>query len=352
MTAFVTLFHSENTGSPFRVSCVESSVECAAVARIAEEWKDDVISSPLGEGDDRLVDDSGIVKRLNVRYAENRPKSMGEIFFQIQKAYPPIVPVQVPDRHKRLRSCARFIHARMDGGLSTGFGTDPDYLSVLDKAGEEQVRVALRIFVPNAAGVVVTSVRERPGVTVLMVNYEDVLRASRRGDSEIALFVAGVACPERRSFSAGRSHRRLAPFSFGGLVASDFSRLQGPKPSGSRDHAQRRGHYRVMLKPTAREICESDAWNVRLDRTDEDGPVCQHPNPAVYEHETLSASPGEMTWEVRGMNTAIPEECKVLLACEGGWDVVFIRAMISHDAIAGHACLQHRREKASFARTL
>ena len=30
------------------------------------------------------------------------------------------------------------------------------------------------------------------------------------------------------------------------------------------------------------------------------------------------------------MNTAIPEGCKVLLACEGGWDVVFIRAMISH----------------------
>ena len=39
------------------------------------------------------------------------------------------------------------------------------------------------------------------------------------------------------------------------------------------------------------------------------------------------------------MNVAIPEGCKVLLACEGGWDVVFIRAMISRMKLSAmHAC--------------
>ena len=88
----------------------------------------------------------------------------------------------------------------------------------------------------------------------------------------------------------------------------------------------------AFAEAAAREECESDACYVRLDRMDEDGRACVRP--AVYDHETLSAS-REMNMGNSGMNAtipvnnAIPEGCKVLLACEGGWDVVFIRAMIS-----------------------
>ena len=167
--SFVTLFSGEKTRKPIEVSCLEGGVNCVVRARIAEEWKDELTASPLGEGDDRVVDDSGIVKHLSLLYNEdNQP--MGEISFQVQRNHPPIVPVL--DRNKRLRSCARFIHARMDGGLSSGFDTDPDQLSALDSDGEEQVLKALQIFVPRARGVVVTSVRERPGVAVLVDNMK------------------------------------------------------------------------------------------------------------------------------------------------------------------------------------
>ena len=51
------------------------------------------------------------------------------------------------------------------------------------------------------------------------------------------------------------------------------------------------------------------------------------------------------------VNIAIPEGCKVLLGCEGGWDVVFIRAMVSHMKLpAMHA--YDIGGKSSFARAL
>ena len=293
--SFAALFHRENAGSPFRVSCVESSIECAAEARIVEEWKDDFIPSPLGEGDDRLVDDSGIVKRLNVRYFENK-QPMGEILFQIQKAYPPIVPVPVPDGHEGLRPCSRFIHARMDGGLSMGFDADTDNLSALDPKGEEQVRNALRILVPSAAGVVVTSVRERPGVAVLMDNMKmssALLGAGLRKLLSLALVLharsGGLFLLDEVTVSWHHSH----------LV--DLWRMIFRACRDRNHQVVATTHsdegITAFAEAAAREECESDACYVRLDRMDEDGRACVRS--AVYDHETLSAS-REMAWEVRG----------------------------------------------------
>ena len=290
--SFPTLFHGEDHRNPIMVSCMEGAAVCRVRARIDEEWKDEILPSSLGE-DGGVLDNSGIVRRLSLRYQENN-EAMGETMFKIQRDFPPVVPVF--SGKKRLSPRMRFINARMDGGLSAGFDSDPDYLSALDKEGEERVRNALRIFVPRADGAVVTSVRERPGVAVLMDNMKmssALLGAGIRKLLSLALVLHarsnGLFLLDEVTVGWHHSH----------LV--DLWRLifRACKERNHQVIATTHSDEGItaFAEAAAREGCEADACYVRLDRKDDNGR--SQVSPAVYDHETLAAS-REMHWEVRG----------------------------------------------------
>ena len=291
--SFVTLLHNENAGKRIEVSCMEGSTLCRVRARIAEEWKDEFTQSPLGDEDERVMDDSGVVKRLSLIYHENN-QAMGEIAFQIQRQHPPIV--AVADRQKRLHPCARFIHARMDGGLSTGFDSDPDHLSSLDQMGEEQVLGALKLFVPRAERVVVTSVRERPGVAVLSDNMKMSTALLGAGIRKLLSLALVLHSKSNALFlldevTVGWHHSHLV----------DLWRMffRACKERGHQIIATTHSDEGItaFTKAAALEECQDDACYVLLDRRDDNGRV--QVRPGVHDHEALVGS-REMNLEIRG----------------------------------------------------
>ena len=292
--SFASLFHGENYHRRhIHVSCVEGTAVCTAHAGIDEEWKDEVTTSPFGEVDARVLDNFGIVRQLSVHYHENK-ESMGKISFKIQRDFPPVVPV--PEKQKRLPPRTRFINARMDGGLSAGFDTDPDYLSALDREGKNRVLKALQIFVPQASDVVVTSVRERPGIAVLMDNMK--LSSALLGAGIRKLLSLALVLHARSNglflldeVTVGWHHSHLV-YLWRLIFRACKERNHQVIATTHSDEA-----ITAFAEAAAKESREGDACFVRLDRRNEGGRVKIHP--AVYDHETLAAS-REMNWEVRG----------------------------------------------------
>lgn len=297
--SFAALFHAEDWRQPIEVECAEGGAACKVSASIMEEWREDLVAVPAGEGGERLLDRSGFVQQLVLRYQENGEPA-GEAAFQIRREFPAVVPARngrerplPPSASSRLR----FINARLDGGLAANFDADPDYLSALDRAGEESVLSALRVFAPEARGVVVTSVRERPGVAVLVDGMK--LSAARLGAGVRRMLSLALVMRARRDglflldeISAGCHHSHLVDLWRMIFRFAHERNHQVIATTHSNDGIT------AFAAAAAREGRQEDACFVRLDQWDEKGGDVRI-HPAVYDHDTLAAS-REMRWEVRG----------------------------------------------------
>ena len=292
--SFATLFHAEDYRKRILIACEESGSVCSVHARIIEEWVDSLVSSPLGESDDRILDNSGIIQHLNVHYQENQ-KAAGEISFKIDRGFPPIVPVYERKKQKQ-PSRFRFINARMDGGLTTNFDSDPDHLSALDQKSKESVLKSLQIFIPEAKDVVVTSVQERPGIAVLMDNMKmpsSLLGAGIRKMLSLSLVLHAKANGLflLDEITVGWHHSHLV----------DLWRLifhichQNNHQIIATTHSYE--GITAFAEAAEHENRQADACYIRLDRVEDDGRA--QIQPAVYDHGTLAAS-REIRWEIRG----------------------------------------------------
>ena len=292
--SFAVLFHRENMRKPIEVLCAGGGAQRKVKAGITEVWHEEISPLSRDRGDGRVIDTSGIIQCLGIRCWDNNQLT-SDNSFQVGKGdwAGSIMPAL---GKKPMRARTRFIHARMDGGLSFGFDSDPDHLSALTKADEERVLDTLRIFAPDAEGIVVTSVHNRPGIAVLMdgmkmptallgagirklLSLALVLHARKGGLFLLDEITVGWhfthlvdawrvilrACRERKHQVIGATH------SDEGLTA--------------------------LVEAAELEGCQSSVCFARLDRDGDKGRI--RVRPAVYDYEHLDAA-REMELEIRG----------------------------------------------------